>query len=263
MTIYRASTSIRPIGTPFTGDSILEFGREAIDQGKVHSRMLLFLTLAITVGVVLFGLSTSILRMSVNEPDMVGDESIASEIAGFEQRRGSDGQIGQIPALAPIFTAEVKRWESRIASWSKAENLDPDIAAVIMQIESCGDPKAISGAGAAGLFQVMPFHFAAGEDALDPVINARRGLAYFSERLEQTQGNIGLAFAGYNGGHVAAATGWDSWVRETQDYYIWATGIYNDAKSGLTTSPTLEKWLQAGGASLCRQAAARPIDGDL
>jgi soluble lytic murein transglycosylase-like protein len=160
-------------------------------------------------------------------------------------------------ALSPVFTPEVRHWESHIVRWAEANGLDPNLAAVIMQIESCGDPAAVSSAGAQGLFQVMPFHFAAGENALDPDTNAQRGLAYFVERLNQTGGDVGKAFAGYNGGHVAAAAAWDEWLPETQRYYVWSTGIYEDIQSGLDHSPTLEEWLSAGGASLCRQAASR------
>ncbi|MEW5989472.1 MAG: transglycosylase SLT domain-containing protein, partial [Chloroflexota bacterium] len=159
--------------------------------------------------------------------------------------------------LSPIFTAEVRQWEERIVGWAAAFGLDPNMVATIMQIESCGDPMAVSTAGAQGLFQVMPFHFAAGENSLDPDTNARRGLGYLVERLNQTAGNEGLAFAGYNGGHVAAAGSWDTWAEETQRYYLWATGIYDEARQGLTESPTLKAWLEAGGASLCRQAATR------
>jgi soluble lytic murein transglycosylase-like protein len=142
-------------------------------------------------------------------------------------------------------------------AWSEMYGVDPNLTAIIMQIESCGDPRAASHAGAQGLFQVMPFHFAAGEDSLDPDTNARRGLNYFVERLNQTNGDIGRAFAGYNGGHVAAAASWDQWAAETQRYYRWSTGIYSDIQSGVTESPTVQNWLQAGGASLCRQAAQR------
>ena len=126
-----------------------------------------------------------------------------------------------------------------------------------MQIESCGDPQAGSSAGAQGLFQVMPFHFTAGEAMLDPDTNAARGLAYYAERLQQTGGDIFQAFAGYNGGHVAAAGNWNTWVNETQRYYTWSKGIYEDAKSGAATSTTLQQWMQAGGASLCQQASNR------
>lgn len=158
------------------------------------------------------------------------------------------------PVLSPVFAPEVQRWSEQIVDWSLTYGLDPDMVATIMQIESCGDPNAVSGAGALGLFQVMPFHFQPGENSLDPDTNAMRGLLYLKERLEQTSGNVGQAFAGYNGGHVAAGSGWDHWANETQRYFIWATGIYADAQAGLTESPTLNEWMAAGGRSLCVQA---------
>lgn len=159
--------------------------------------------------------------------------------------------------ISPIFSAEVQHWAPQIVSWAKQFNLDPNMVATIMQIESCGDPQAQSGAGAMGLFQVMPFHFADGEDGFNADTNALRGMGYLVERLKQTNGDVGRAFAGYNGGHVAASGSWDSWADETQRYYIWSTGIYKDALSGSTTSATLQKWLEAGGAHLCQQAARR------
>ncbi len=159
--------------------------------------------------------------------------------------------------LSPVFTAEVRYWESRIVGWATEHNLDPNMVATVMQIESCGDPQALSRAGARGLFQVMPYHFAGDENHFDPDTNAHRGLNYLAERLVQTRGDVGRAFAGYNGGHVAAGSDWNSWSNETQRYYVWSTGIYQDARAGLSSSPTLERWLAAGGASLCRQAAGR------
>jgi len=159
--------------------------------------------------------------------------------------------------ISPVFSPEVQYWGPQISKWAAAYNLDPNIVATIMQIESCGDPQAASGAGAQGLFQVMPFHFTAGEDMLDPETNAARGMAYYAERLQQTSGNVGQAFAGYNGGHVAAGTTWDNWANETQRYFTWSTGIYEEATSGMTESPTLQQWMAAGGASLCNQASNR------
>jgi hypothetical protein len=155
------------------------------------------------------------------------------------------------------FSPSVLYWEPLIVQWSDHYGLDPNKAATIMQIESCGDPQAISSAGARGLFQVMPFHFAAGEDALDPDTNAMRGLAYFAERLVQTGGDVGRAFAGYNGGQRAAASSWDQWAHETQRYYLWSTGIVTEIEAGKAESETLGKWLRAGGASLCAQAEGR------
>lgn len=168
---------------------------------------------------------------------------------------GAAGASAAGTAIAGVFAPSVQFWSPQIVTWAEEFDLDPNLVATIMQVESCGDPAAVSPAGAQGLFQVMPFHFQPGEDSLDPDTNARRGLAYFVERLQQTGGDVGRALAGYNGGHGAAATGWDNWLPETQRYYTWTTGIYDEIQQGNTDSPTLQHWQQAGGSSLCRQAA--------
>src|SRR5919197_1910450 len=78
--------------------------------------------------------------------------------------------------LSPIFTKEVQHWGNDIVRWAKTSSMDPNLVATIMQIESCGDPRATSRSGAMGLFQVMPFHFHFGENPYDPETNALRGL---------------------------------------------------------------------------------------
>lgn len=162
-----------------------------------------------------------------------------------------------VGGISPLFTREIQHWAPQIVAWSAEFGIDPNMAATVMQIESCGDPNAVSIAGAQGLFQVMPFHFDAGENMQDPNTNARRGLSYLALGLQQTNGDSGLTFAGYNGGHGTAAKGWSNWPAETQRYYNWSTGIYEDAKAGRDTSETLNQWLAAGGAGLCRQASQR------
>lgn len=221
---------------------------------SVHVRMALVLA-----GMAMVGLLMLLLLAQNVE---VGDEAsggeaavVAADAADASAAAGDSG--GATGVLSRIFTREVLHWEPQIVTWSELHGVDPNLAAIIMQIESCGDPGAVSSAGAQGLFQVMPFHFVGGENPQDPDTNAARGLKYFSDRLVQTNGDIGRAFAGYNGGHVAAAASWDSWASETQRYYLWSTGIYGDIMSGGETSPTLERWLAAGGAGLCQQAAAR------
>jgi soluble lytic murein transglycosylase-like protein len=165
--------------------------------------------------------------------------------------------VAGVGGIAPLFTREIQHWAPQIVAWAAAYGLDPNMAATVMQIESCGDPNAESSAGAQGLFQVMPFHFSAGEIMQDPDTNANRGMAYLAQGMELTGGDTGLTFAGYNGGHGTAAKGWAAWPNETQRYYTWSTGIYEDAVAGATSSDVLDQWLAAGGAGLCQQASAR------
>ncbi len=158
-------------------------------------------------------------------------------------------------ALSAVFTPEVQRWAAELTAWAGTVGLDPNLAATVMQIESCGWRGAVSRSGAQGLFQVMPFHFATGEDMQDPATNAQRGLAYLALGLERAGGDVGRALAGYNGGHSQIGKDPALWPTQTQRYWYWGTGIYADAISGQATSPRLQEWLQAGGASLCAQAA--------
>lgn len=161
------------------------------------------------------------------------------------------------PPLSPIFTPEVQHWADSILRWAAAAGLDPNLAATVMQIESCGDPRALSRAGATGLFQVMPYHFTAGENPYDPDTNAYRGLNYLSRSLTKAGGNIRLTLAGYNGGVGVIERPESTWARETIRYAAWGSGIYADAFSGAEESSRLQEWLLSNGASLCRQAAER------
>jgi hypothetical protein len=158
------------------------------------------------------------------------------------------------PSLSPIFMPSVHYWKERILKWASDHAIDPNLAATVMQIESCGNPQAKSSAGAASLFQVMPFNFEDGEDPFDPDTNAKRGLDYLTAGLELSGGHAGLALAGYNGGHGIISRSYEDWPRETQTYYRWGSGIYREASAGWDSSPTLAAWLAAGGQSLCDAA---------
>jgi soluble lytic murein transglycosylase-like protein len=155
------------------------------------------------------------------------------------------------PVLSRTFTPQVLYWENNIQQWSNGYGLDPNLVATVMQIESCGNPNAVSPAGAQGLFQVMPNHFSIGENSLDPETNARRGMEYLALALLQADGDVGRALAGYNGGHGVIGREPDSWPTETRRYVYWGTGIYEAAKSGTTENATLTEWLEAGGLKLC------------
>ncbi len=159
--------------------------------------------------------------------------------------------------LSHIFTREIQFWGNDILRWANASFLDPNLVATVMQIESCGDPRALSRSGAMGLFQVMPFHFRLGENGFDIETNALRGLEYLSNSLQTANGNPRLALAGYNGGIGVIGIGEWAWHAETQRYVRYGEPIYNDAQSGLSSSVSLDEWYQSYGEGLCRQASQR------
>jgi hypothetical protein len=158
--------------------------------------------------------------------------------------------------LASFFTPEVRAWRSQILEWAKTYHVNPNVIAIVIQIESCGNPAAISGAGAVGLMQVMPFHFENGENMLNPDTNVRQGMTVFYECLTQfSHWDLGLALACYNGGPSVTTSDYELWADETQHYYRWATGLWHDVEKRHKTSSTLTDWLNAGGSQLCDQAA--------
>jgi soluble lytic murein transglycosylase-like protein len=174
----------------------------------------------------------------------------------WSARYGS--RSGAVPAqLSTVFTPEVGYWSPLIYAWAAAYKIDPNLIATVIQIESCGDPLAVSRSGAQGLFQVMPFHFKAGEDMLDVRTNGRRGMEYLTESLEIAAGDPGLALAGYNGGHGVINVSPNRWSDETKRYAQWGRSIYQDAALGRETSQAVQDWLNAGGKWLCQQASSR------
>jgi len=159
--------------------------------------------------------------------------------------------------ISPVFTAEVQHWASSISQWAAASRVDPNLAATVMQIESCGDPRARSSAGAMGLFQVMPFHFSVTDSPYNPDTNAARGLAYLARSVDAANGDARLALAGYNGGIGVIDRGEWTWSAQTKRYVQYGWPIYQDARNGATESKAVLEWYSRYGASLCRQAHGR------
>ena len=265
MSVYQATstyTTYTPINTPFTpiveGSDIQPHWPQPASYlaplamtDPIQKRMSVTFALAV---VIVVALVIGAFRLGASQAQTPVVEDSGSQIAA-----AGAPPVAPIAntTLSPVFTPEVQFWANDIGRWAAAHGIgDPNLVAIVMQIESCGYQDAQSSAGATGLFQVMPFHFQAGENAFDPETNAFRGMLFFADLLQNTT-EVGLAFAGYNGGPSVMVKAWENWPNETQRYYHWATGIYQDIQSGQTTSPTLQRWLEAGGSSLCQQAAAR------
>jgi len=86
---------------------------------------------------------------------------------------------------SPTAGSGVQRWVPTVAPLAQQYGVPMDVALGIMDIESGGNPKAVSAAGAKGLMQVMPMNFAPGEDGMDPVTNITRGLKMLADRFKR------------------------------------------------------------------------------
>jgi len=190
-------------------------------------------------------------------PPAPSSNALAAPAGEIILATSTEGIARQTSELSGVFTVEVQHWVGSIQKWASETGLEPNLIATVMQIESCGDPRAVSRVGAMGLFQVMPYHFFGTDDPYDPDTNAARGLAYLQKSITKSSGDVRLALAGYNGGVGVIGRSENAWAAETQRYAYWGSGIYDEASQGAVESTRLLEWLVAGGASLCQQAHQR------
>jgi soluble lytic murein transglycosylase-like protein len=101
------------------------------------------------------------------------------------------------PAKGPI--------ADMVRSLAPQYRLDPDLVLAVVEVESNFDPGARSHKNAQGLMQLIPataerFGVA---DVWDPEQNLRGGMAYLRWLLDEFDGDLELALAGYNAGEQA------------------------------------------------------------
>lgn len=166
--------------------------------------------------------------------------------------------------------ATVKRWKSEIEKQSSEYGIDPNLPAIIMTIESGGDPNANSGQ-AIGLMQIAPG--TAGDiahkfvhtpvdkyDLKNPNTSIEFGVAYIAHLIhdfgDSNQGpswdkTVGLVAAGYNGGEEGGAKPYrDSGLaglignQQTHDYVRYVTTMWDERHDD--KSFALRYWLDQG-----------------
>jgi len=177
---------------------------------------------------------------------------------------------------APWIPVTVKYWSGPIDDMAKKYDIDPNLLAIIMTLESGGYAKANSGE-AQGLMQVTPLTAkdiaskylkkpVAHYNIWDPRTNIEFGAAYLAFLRdtfgEASQGpdwssTVELVAAGYNGGPGAAhnlLVG--NGLKDTQTV-IYSRDAFNMWRERhAEDSPTYDRWLERGGSTLIDAAKA-------
>jgi hypothetical protein len=167
----------------------------------------------------------------------------------------------------------VTRWSDLLVAAGAKYHIDPDLLAILVLVESGGNPKVVSPSGAVGLMQIMPATAAgiARQQGIadhstarlyDAAYNIDFGAFYIAEQLKafgqaddaDWQKSVELAASAYNGGPGAAqryARG-GALPAETQRYQRWVGGMWRERHDA--TSATLDAWMAAGGRVLVQRA---------
>jgi Transglycosylase SLT domain len=173
-----------------------------------------------------------------------------------------------VPWLPP----SVSRFVPLIESASLRHDVDANLIAIVILVESGGDPYAQSPAGAKGLMQIMP---ATGADIaaqrailthnelrlLDPSYSVDIGTWYLARQLGRFWVNnpdhtVDRAAAAYNGGPGRLARN-EPWAAETQSYVKWVGGMWRQRYEA--RSSAFDAWWRAGGDRLVARASSSPM----
>ena len=170
----------------------------------------------------------------------------------------------------------VTHWRTLIDENAKKYNIDANVVAIVMTMESGGNPKAASEAGAQGLMQIT--HLTAGDiskkflkqprddayDLFDPATSVEFGTAYlaylrdtFGEPQQSPSWNYTaeLIAAGYNGGPGAANSLYKgNGLTDTQTV-VYSRDAFNMWRERhAQDSPTFDRWKERGGQILLDDA---------
>jgi soluble lytic murein transglycosylase-like protein len=165
----------------------------------------------------------------------------------------------------------VKHWREPINEMAKKYNIDANLIAILMTMESGGYPKAESAVGAQGLMQLTPqtakdtanryvkkpiTHY----DLFDPKTSIEFGTAYLAMLRDEfgtvKQGpdwnsTVELLAAGYNGGFGAANSLEQGKGVTNTEAVVYSRDAFNMWRERRAPkSPTYDRWKERGGTAL-------------
>ncbi|MDZ7373227.1 MAG: transglycosylase SLT domain-containing protein [candidate division KSB1 bacterium] len=159
----------------------------------------------------------------------------------------SSGQEFPLVEGAPGSGSVVKSSEQAVdivSAAAGAEGVDPHLVQAVIDVESGGDPRAVSKKGAVGLMQLMPdtAREVGVRNPWDPVENVRGGVRYLRQLLDTFGNDLALALAAYNAGPGAVRRhGGIPPFRETRQYVEKVLNRYHQLKrlAATTTKPSV------------------------
>ena len=134
--------------------------------------------------------------------------------------------VSTLLALVGVNEKKIKEYTPMIVKYSEKSNLEPELVAAVIQVESSWYPKAVSEAGACGLMQVIPKWNPKKDGSLytcdelkDPETNIRVGTEALRWWLNQANGDRDKALCGYNAGYICFKKMRYSYVKRVMNVY--------------------------------------------
>tara|TARA_B100000519_G_scaffold101200_1_gene87753 strand:- start:1255 stop:1710 length:456 start_codon:yes stop_codon:yes gene_type:complete len=134
--------------------------------------------------------------------------------------------VSTLLALVGVSESKIKEYTPMIVKYSEKSNLEPELVAAVIQVESSWYPKAVSEAGACGLMQVIPKWNPKKDGTLytcdelkDPETNIRVGTEALRWWMNQTNGDRDKALCAYNAGYICFKKMRYSYVKRVMNVY--------------------------------------------
>lgn len=120
----------------------------------------------------------------------------------FPNTSSSESSVSAEKVSTPWYSSDCHGLEDLIRRKASAYGVDEDLVRSVIRMESGGNPKATSKAGAMGLMQLMPStaEMLGVRDAYDPEQNIDGGIRYLKSLLEKYNGREDLSLAAYHSG---------------------------------------------------------------
>jgi hypothetical protein len=152
-----------------------------------------------------------------------GDSKYKLYVKSTSKRAKGSKYSGQVVPPSDRSPERFTRYDKWIRQAATLYQLPEELVRAVIKVESDYDPRAISGAGAQGLMQLMPETATRMQvrDPFDPRENIFGGTRYLRVLANLFNGDLDLTVAAYNAGEGAVARyGGIPPYPETQDYVV-------------------------------------------